>query len=139
MKKSLKKTTEIALIYAITDFTGTPLEGRLKGMAKRLRKLTYKELEKLPHFNDIELAEAEKLLKQFEVVSGWKGKGRHIATLASFGLEILERSEFSFNPRIREALIDIVDHFDRAGKVPGPSFWSGAVAAEKWIKILDAA
>ena len=139
MKKSLKKTTEIALIYAMTDFTETPMVGRLSAMAKRLRKLSYKELERLPDFNDDELEQARELLKRFEKESGWKGKGRHIATLASFGLEILERSEFSFSPRIRETLIDIVDHFDRAGKVPGPSFWSGGLAAEKWIKIMEAA
>jgi hypothetical protein len=94
-------------------------------MAKRLRKLTYKEIKKLPHFDNDELAQAEKVLKQFEIESGWKGKGRHIATLASFGLDIIERSEFNFDPKIQETLINIVDHFDRAGKVPGPSFWSG--------------
>ena len=137
MKKSLKKTTEIALIYAMTNFTETPLKGRLEGMANRLRELTYKEIEKLPHFDNDELAQAEKVLKQFEVESGWKGKGRHIATLASFGLDIIEHSEFTFDPKIQETLINIVDHFDRAGNVPSPCFWSGAVAAEKWVKIME--
>ena len=78
-------------------------------------------------------------LKQFEIESGWKGKGRHIATLASFGLDIIERSEFNFDPKIQETLINIVDHFDRAGNVPGPSFWSGGLAAEKWIKLMETA
>lgn len=139
MKKSLKKTTEIALIYAMTNFTETPLKGRLEGMANRLRELTYKEIEKLPHFDDDELAQAEKVLKQFEIESGWKGKGRHLMTLASFALELLEHSEFTFDPKIQETLINIVDHFDRAGNVPGPSFWSGGLAAEKWIKIMETA
>ena len=44
----------------------------------------------------------KKVLKQFEIESGWKGKGRHLMTLASFALELLEHSEFTFDPKIQK-------------------------------------
>lgn len=155
MTKTDRKTLELALIIALTqygirDWKETVKKGelfkiksdkdRVLGALENIVKTSVKELEKLPPLTDDELKPMAVALKSFEDQTGWnKGKDKHLATIASFCLGMLENSDFEYDQKITNNLNKIVDHFDRAKKVPGPSFWAGSVAAEKWRRILEAA
>ena len=133
-----QKILELSLIYAFSEYECKKTNGRIKGLYQRLIKTVYNELQILPAITDAEISAMAEKLNAFETQTGWNGENRHSATTASFCLEMIENSEFKYSSRITKTLIDIIDYFDRAGKVPGPSFWSGSVAAEKWIKIMAA-
>jgi len=148
-----RKTLELALIVALVQYGIRDRKKRLKklkglktvgdrvlGFLEKTVKFSIKELEKLPPLTDKDLEPMAVALKAFEDQTGWnRGKDRHLATITSFCLEMLENSQFEYDQKILNNLNKIVDHFDRVKKVPGPSFWAGSVAAEKWRRILEAA
>jgi len=138
MNKTNKKMTELAMIISIPEFTKDQVKpGRLKNLYNRLTKTATKELEAIPRATIRELDIIESLVGKFGKETGWEGKPKHIITLVSFCLDLIERSEFKYNPRITETLNDIVEYFERSGKAPAPSFWAGSVAANKWKSIME--
>ena len=152
MNKTDKKTLELALIVALMQFgikkwKKQKQEKKLKpkydkdqvlGSLKNIVKFSTRELEKLPPLTDDDLKPMAVALDEFGDQTKWDGQNRHLATVASFCLEMLENSQFEYDQKILNNLNKIVDHFDRVKKVPGPSFWAGSVAAEKWKRILEA-
>lgn len=140
MNSSTKKMMELATVISIPKFTtGDVPNGRLKGLYGKLEKVISNELERLPKMSTLNRIRVDALLEEFFKATGWQGREKHISTLASFCLEMLERSEFEYNPKITEVLVDIIDYFDRAGKAPAATFWAGGVAARKWAEIMEAA
>lgn len=140
MNQSNKKLLELAMVASIREFTKeTQSNGRLNNLYSRLSKIAFKEIEKIPRPSPLEIEKIGQLVDRFGKSTGWLGKEKHIATLASFCLGMIEDSEFNFNPRIVETLNDIIDYFERAGESPAPSFWAGGVAAEKWHNIISEA
>lgn len=140
MNPSNKKMMELCTVISIPQFTnGKVSNGRLKGLYNKLEKVITKELEILPKMSTLNRIRVDALLEEFFKATGWQGKPRHIATLASFCLEMLENSEFKYNPKIDDILNDIVDYFDRKKKVSGLSFVAGRIAAEKWNYIMEVA
>ena len=139
MNKTDRKTLELALIVALGEFGSRATTGRLQGACQKIVKFVTRELEKLPPLTDEDLKPMAVALDEFGDQTKWDGQNRHLATVASFCLEMLENSQFEYDQKILNNLNKIVDHFDRVKKVPGPSFWAGSVAAEKWKRILEAA
>lgn len=129
---------ELAMVISIPELTkGMVNNGRLKSLYNRLTKAATNELDKIPIATSIELYEIGSKIAKFGKETGWEGKERHIVTLASFCLGMLENSANKLDSKIIEILNDIVDYFDRAKKAPGPSFWAGSVAADRWKKIIE--
>jgi len=138
MRSINKKMTELAMIISIPEFTKDQVKpGRLKNLFNRLSQTATKELEMIPPATISELYDIENLVGDFGKSTGWEGKSKHIITLVSFCLDLIERSEFRHNPRITETLNDIVEYFERSGKSPAPAYWAGSIAAEKWQKIME--
>lgn len=138
MNPSNKKMMELCTVISIPQFTKCKVSnGRLKGLYDKLENVITKELEALPKMTTLNRIRVDALLEEFFKSTGWQGKPRHIATLASFCLEMLENSEFKYNQRITDVLNDIVDYFDRAGKAPAITYWAGGVAARKWSDIME--
>jgi len=134
-----KKMMELALTISIPDFTNCrERNGRIEGLYKKLIAVVTKELELLPKASRLDVLRIDNLLNEFNKESKWEGKSRHACTLASFCLDIIEKSTSRHNPKITEILNEIVHYYDRKGKVPAPSFWSGIVAANKWNRIMGA-
>ena len=132
-----KKMMELALTISIPDFTTCrERNGRIEGLYKKLISVTTKELERLPKASRLDVIRIDSLLDEFNKASKWEGKSRHACTLASFCLDIIEKSTSRHNPKIIEILNGIVDYYERKGKVPAPAFWSGSVAADKWNRII---
>ena len=134
-----RKMAELAMVISIPEFTkGEVKNGRLKNLYQKLTKTATMELERIPKASIVELVEIEDKVANFGKETGWEGKEKHIVTLASFCLGMLENSKSKFDSKIIEILNDIVDYFERAEKAPGPSFWAGSVAASKWNAIMEA-
>lgn len=137
MTPSNKKMLELCTIICIPEFTKAKVQnGRLKRRYQKLEEEIEKELKVLPKMSTLNRIRCDELLQRFFKETGWEGHGKHIATLASFCLGMLEDSEFEYNPKITDILNDIVDYFDRAGKAPGASFWSGSLAVDKWNLVI---
>jgi len=128
---------ELALIQSILSCTMGKLEGgRLKNQYAKLEKETATQLRRLPKVSTADIKKAEKVLGEFGRLTGWERKERHIATLVSFVLEIIEKSEFSYSPKTVDALVNIHDYYDRVGDVMPICHRAGEIAWEKWQKTL---
>jgi len=138
MNKLNGKTLELSLVYALAKTGEDQMKGRVNGLCGRLIKAVFVDLERLPKPTNLQCMEMGGFLDSFQEITKWDGENRHLATTASFCLDMLENSEFFFNPKIVTTLNKIVDHFDRAGKIPGPCFWAGSSASKKWAKIVAA-
>jgi hypothetical protein len=140
MNKLNRKMTELAMIISIPEFTKEDVKpGRLKNLFNRLSTTANRELEKIPRATIVELDNIEKLVGEFGKATGWEGKPKHIITLASFCLELIEMSEFKYSPKIISILNDIVEYFENAGRALPICYWAGSVAAGKWRNIMSEA
>jgi len=128
---------ELALIRSILACTtGTLEEGRLKNQYNRLEKETTKALRSFPQISTDDVKKAEKILNDFGKLTGWQHKERHVATLVSFALEIIEKSEFIYSQKTVDALVNIHDYYDRVGDVMPICHRAGEIAWEKWQQVL---
>lgn len=91
----------------------------------------------MPRASRLDTLRIDDVLSSFNQVAKWEGKDRHICTLASFCADVIENSKSRHNPEILKTLNKIIDYYDRKGKLPAPSPWSGLVAAQKWAKIME--
>ena len=132
----MKRTAELALIRSVPDLTlGTLPPSRLKGLFERLQKHVDKDLRRRPRITEDELAVLRVKLDEFSQATGWNRNPKHIGTLLSFCLEIIERSEFKFNQGITEVINQIIAHLEDGKDFHYPSCWGGEVAYNKWEDI----
>jgi len=137
-KKQEEHLYELALTRSILSCTqGTLKKGRLKNQYKRLEKETTKALQVFPKISTSDVKKAEKVLNKFGKLTGWQHKERHVATLVSFALEILENSEFFYSRKTIDALVNIHDYYERASDVQPICYRAGEIAYQKWQKVLS--
>jgi len=138
-EKQEQQLYELALTRSILACTkGTLEEGRLKNQYKLLEKETTKALRSFPQISTDDVAKAEKVLNEFGKLTGWQHKERHVATLVSFALEILENSEFKYSKKTIDALVNIHDYYERVSDVQPICYRAGEIAYQKWQKVLYA-
>ena len=135
MSVSARKTTELTLVRAIEHLVVEKKNGRLTGLLNRLVKAVDKELGRINGLSQSDIDEIGKRINTFAVSTGWLGKQRHLCTIVSFCLAMLDQSEFAYNQKITDILNEIYDYFDRAGKAPYQCNWAGSLAMEKWLKV----
>lgn len=139
-QKEQRKIAELALIRSIPtkEFDDGKMEnGRLKGLFLKLQKLADKELGKLLQWPDQDdIAAIGIKLDEFGRITGWNGKERHVTSMISFCLGMIEESENRINPAIIDTLNKIIDYFERTGKQRQLCYLSGQVAAEKWAGLF---
>ncbi len=136
--EELKYVTELVLIRSIPDLmVGELKQGRLKNLMYTLQFAVDVELGKLcrkPGAVDVD--KIEDLLNQFKTVAKF-GKQKHVGTLVSFCLSIIEKSDKEFDSNIIETLNLICDYYERVGDLHVASMWSGDLASERWESIFE--
>ena len=134
----IRHLTELALIRAIPDLTMGDLKPcRKRALFIRLQKAVDRDLRKFPHVSQDELDQIWAKVEQFGKLTGWLNQTRHVGTLFSFCLAIMENSEFEFNPAIRETINDIIKHLEAGRDFPFQSCWSGDLAYSKWESLFE--
>lgn len=137
LKVHLKHTAELALIRAIPDMIlGDCKQGRLRGLNHKIIKQVDSILRTLPRTGYLDMLNISEKIFEFAKETGWEKKEKHVVTFASFALEMIERSPFEYPDKITEYLNDLVDYFERAGRVNTAPMWAGGVAYEKWEQII---
>lgn len=130
---NLRHLSELALIRAIPDLTmGTLKPSRKKALFIQLQKAVDKDLRKFPRVSESDLNKIWEIVQEFGRQTGWLNETRHVGTLFSFCLEIMENSEFKFNPGIRETILKIIEHLEAGNDFKYQSCWAGSLAYEKW-------
>jgi len=138
MDNQYRKLSELALIRSIPDMTiGTLKPSRKKGLFLRMQKAVDKDIRDLPKPSDDDLSKIWETIEEFGRQTGWLNQTRHIGTLFSFCLEIIERSEFEFNPDIVSIINDIINHLEDGKDFLYQSCWAGGLAAKKWEGLFD--
>ena len=132
--KQTRHIAELALIISVPGVCMDTLKpSKLKNRMERLWIETVKDLGLLPTDNNFEI---ESLIQKFGEESGWEGRSQHIGTRLSFCADMIERSENSFNPKILEAINDLIAHLENGKKLKQPSCWAGSLAADKWENLF---
>ena len=130
---NLRHITELALIRAIHDLTiGDLKPSRKKSLFIKLQKEVDKDLAKLPKPSEDDIDKIWETVEVFGKKTGWLNQARHIGTLFSFCLEMIENSTFRFNPKISETINEIIEHLENGNDFKYQSCWAGSVAAKKW-------
>ena len=137
-RQERNKIVELALIRGIPDMIiGTINEGRLKKLYKKLIKEIDIQLKTLTKPTGMDIYIIGNKLEKFGIDTGWNGKKKHVVTIISFCLDMIERSDSVFTKKTVFILNDLFDYFERINEFKYPSLWGGRCAAEKWVKIIS--
>ena len=138
MKQELKHVTELALIRSIPDLmVGELKPGRLKNLMSTLQSAVDIDLGKLCRaINPSDIAKIQDILEQFKHVAKF-GKQKHVGTIVSFCLSLIERSDEDFDDKIVKMLNLIADYYERVDDLHVASMWSGDLASERWESIFN--
>jgi hypothetical protein len=133
------RITELGLIRAIPEMLadGQVKNGRLRGLFRKLQKAVDGEFAVLPLVTDADMLVIKGLLDNFGAVTGWVRSDKHISTLLSFCLEMLERRRFNHNPRITQILGDIADYHMRKQDFKTVCCKAGVIAADKFDAVCN--
>ena len=127
----LKYCAELALVNSVpTMFKEGLKKGRLKSQFDKMSRITNKELRKF-HLNDDQFNWLAGKLDAFGEACGWHGKERHAATIVSFCISLVDRSD-KFPQGVMDAMNNVIDYYERAGNLPYQSCWAGDIAMKKW-------
>lgn len=133
LKSQIKKMSELALIRGIPDLIVDDLKnGRLKGQCFKLVKEVDKQFLDFPSPDEMDISKISGILSSFGKSTGWENKPKHVMTLVSFCLDMVEKSENKNSKKLIDILNNIADYFERKKDANQSSFWSGQLAAEKW-------
>jgi hypothetical protein len=136
MSKKIDHLSELAYIRALPDYIIPQIHrGRLKNRCKKLITLIDKEINKLSPWSDAESKEIGDRIAEFGKRTGWENTEKHIVTLLSFLLAMIEESTYKYNSSIVECLNDIHDYFERDGRVKIICNVAGCIASDKWNSI----
>jgi len=90
--------------------------------------------------NDYQVKISKSRIDRFQRLLGWDNRERHMLSLVSFSLALIDESNFDYQkyaPKIIEYLNDIYDYFDRGNKAHLLCCVSGAVAMDKWKTVIN--
>jgi len=129
-----RKTVELALIRAIPLMCKAN-PGRVRGLSERLGRQVDARVMRLPRLSEQQALVLRDKINEFSKhQSKWQTRGAHACTYVSFCLDLIDNRPW---PEIKQTLCDIVDYFDRAGKLPTPSSWAGALARERFDSVME--
>lgn len=128
----IRKMAVLALVRCLPDIVGKPKPGRLANLYRRLKVECDRELGKLPAAGASDEMRCRKLIDGWQQLAGWGTRKLHVISYVNFLLDALER-EGRF-PGVIAVLELVTDYFERVGDAPAATFWSGALAAEKWAR-----
>ena len=130
-----RKIAELSLIYMVPEFCNAKENSRLAGLQRKLQTVVLPNLTLLGNFTDTELHEITNKIALWGKETGWMDNKKHVATLVSFCLDMLENSPVQYDKKIEQTLIDLADHLENGKELYPLSCVSGQLAAEKWEKL----
>lgn len=132
------RVTELALIRSLPEFINDKIKGgRLKNKCSELINAVDMDLRKTPYVTHAEMEKARGLMDRWAKETGWYEKQKHITTLVSFLLAMIEDSPFTFNDQIVKSLNEIFDYFERNKDVKTICMFAGGLANQKWRAISE--
>ena len=134
-KAEKRKLAELSLVYGVPIVTQAKENSRLAGLQRKLQKLVMPDLMALPHFEDKEVAYVDEQVESWLKEVGWWNTPKHVGSLISFCLDMIENSPFKYNPRIEETLQKIAEHLENGQELDDQTIQAGAEIADKWQKI----
>ena len=138
MDKIEKKNLEIALLLCIPEsFKKHGLKnGKQKKMVMTVMTELENELMRTPKVDKFRVEPLADMIVQFARKLGWD-KGKHAHTILSFGLELMERSEYKYSEKLWAAMTGLSSHIEN--KIPTYSACcaAGILAADKWDELMN--
>ena len=134
-KAEKRKLSELSLIYGVPIITQARENSRLAGLQRKLQKLIMPDLMTLPNMGTEEAAYVDEHIEGWLKKIGWWGNAAHLGSLISFCLDMLEKSPFTYNPRILETLLQIAEHLENGKELSYENIQAGTVIADSWQKI----
>ncbi len=131
----MRETAELTLVYAVPVVTKASAHSKLCGMQKRLQTLAKESLDKLPTLSDVNKLRTVQAMDEWGVKSGWLHSAVHVGIIVSFCAVILEQSGYSYNPKIYETIINIVDHLIKGDDFKDEYITQGQEAANIWLTL----
>ena len=134
---TLRHTAELSLIYAVPILSQAHEKSRLSGLQRTLQRIAAKELGKLPHLTDEDCKSIIKHITEWGNQTGWLNNKKAIGTLLSFIAELIEKSQFKYNPKILETVNELISHLESGNDFRIQSCWAGSLAAERWEAMFN--
>lgn len=136
LNKKLKEIAEIALVGGIPEIVKDAKPGRARNLSLAVERATQRMLCRMPYIGNDEKKMIYDTMSEFGRVTGWEGKERQLTTYLSFVCDLMDRSDVKFDKDVREAVNNLVEYYDRDGKLRDPNVWAGSLAADKWFALF---
>ena len=135
MMTAPRHTAELALIYSIPEICAPT--GRLKSLLQSAQKIAARELGNLPRLTDEDLHAILDRIYAWGKQTGWLGNDKHVSTLISFVLSMIDQSPYTYPARLIDKLNEISAYLEKGGNYKYPSCWAGSLAAERWENVFN--
>jgi hypothetical protein len=127
-----RKMAELTLIFAVPIISDAHEKSRLAGLQRKLQDLSAKELGKLHQMTHTERLDIIEHIEDWGNQTGWLNNKKSIGTLLSFIAELIEKSQFEYNPKILQTVNELIAHLENGKEFKIQSCWAGSLAAERW-------
>lgn len=134
-KAEKRKLAELSLIYGVPIVTQAKENSRLAGLQRKLQKLVMPDLMTIPNIGEKEAAYVDEHVEDWLKKIGWWAEPKHVSSLISFCLDMVENSPFKYNPRIEKTLQKIAEHLEIGKELDYQSIQAGTEIADKWQEI----
>ena len=124
------RIAKLAMVRMIPEFFLDKVPpGRLHGRLLKLQNEVDSMLSRMPPPTPEQNRAIYKIVSNFGYLSGWEGKERHIITVISFVMALVNDEKWD---KINDLLVDIHDYYERVGDTNQLCYIGGNIAAEKW-------
>ena len=128
-----RKMAELTLIYAVPIISDAHEKSRLAGLQRKLQKFSASELRDIRRtMTDSDTDSLIKHITEWGNQTGWLNNKKAIGTLLSFIAELIEKSQFEYNPKIMKTVNELISHLENGKEFKIQSCWAGSLAAERW-------
>lgn len=135
-KDLIKHVAELALIGSTLSCTFQMPPSRKKGLLIKLNTAVNKRLATLPRASNAEYIYIKARLDEFGAKFGWEGSEKHLGTMLSFCVDLINRSEKLFPSAILSTLNLLIDHLEEGNQLYTKSCINSKEAADLWNSIF---
>lgn len=133
----LRKKAELTLIYVIPVLSVVEENSKLGGLQRKLQKILLPHIRKITNTSEKDTLEIIEKIHIWGKNSGWLDNPKHVGSLTSFCLQMIEVSPITYDPKILDILIDISDHLENNKTLYQASFVAGDNAAKHWQELFN--
>lgn len=137
-KKEFENVAELAMFRSPAGFFDLDKMKpcRTKGLYEKLIKRVDGELRKVPKLDQLELYQVFKFVDVFGKETGWVSEQLHIVAVLSFCARLIEKSKYTYDPRIIKTINELVHHFYNGKDFKEEDCKSGDEGEVIWIKLM---